>query len=155
MSYTVHKCNHLGQITLSYQGDVVDQGAGWVCIVAPFGFDDRDLGYVVLKRGDIFTEWFYADRYYNVFAIHDRDDGRLKGYYCNFTRPAILGAESLRADDLALDLFVAADGSTRLLDEDEYVALPLDEIERQRVSAALAELQRLIAARACPFDELA
>ncbi|MCS6836741.1 MAG: DUF402 domain-containing protein [Anaerolineae bacterium] len=155
MNYTIHKCDYLGQITLSYQGEVVAQGAGWVCVVAPFGFADRDLGYIVLKRGDIFTEWFYADRYYNIFAIHDRDDGALKGYYCNFTRPALLQANSLRADDLALDLFVAPDGSTRLLDEDEYAALPLDSAERQRVAEALAELRQLIVARAHPFDELA
>jgi hypothetical protein len=155
MNYTVHKCDHLGQITLSYTGEVVAQGEGWVCVVAPFGFSDRDLGYIVLKQGDIFTEWFYADRYYNVFAIHDRDDGGLKGYYCNFTRPAILAADSLRADDLALDLFVAPDGSTRLLDEDEYAALPLDAAERQQVAAALDELLRLIGARAYPFTGLA
>jgi len=154
MSFTVHKCDHLGQITLSYTGEVVAQGVGWVCIVAPFGLADRDLGYIVLKQGDSFTEWFYADRYYNVFAIHDRDDGALKGYYCNLTRPAILEANSLRADDLALDLFVAPDGSTRLLDEDEYAALALDDAERQQVALALAELYRLIAARAQPFDAL-
>ena len=33
-------------------------------------------------------ECFYNDRWYNILEIHDRDDDRLKAWYCNVTLPA-------------------------------------------------------------------
>ncbi len=69
-------------------------------------FDREDMPFVdvVFKRNDLFLETFYADRWYNIFEIHDRDDGALKGWYCNIGRPATLGDAAISYVDLALDL---------------------------------------------------
>lgn len=154
-AFTVFKRTPAGVVSLSYTGEVLARGADWVCIVAPFSFNDRDLGYVTLQRGDMFTEWFYSQRYYNIFAIHGRDDGKLKGFYCNITRYAEIQTDAVASDDLALDLWVYPDGRTLLLDEAEYQALGLDEAEQARVKAALDELYQLIATRTPPFEQLA
>jgi predicted RNA-binding protein associated with RNAse of E/G family len=45
--------------------------------------------------------------------------------------------------DLALDLWVAPDGTQTVLDEDEFAALDLDAETRQQARAALEEVQRL------------
>ena len=45
--------------------------------------------------------------------------------------------------DLALDLWVTAEGDQHVLDEDEFAVLELDEATRSRALAALAELRRL------------
>ncbi len=154
MTFTVIKRDFRGRPQLSYQGEVVARGDGWVCVVAPFAFPDRDLGYIHLKRGDIFTEWFYEDRWYNIFRVEDGHDGALKGWYCNITRPAEIGAEAVAADDLALDLFVYPNGEWLLLDEEEFASLSLSAEERQSVRAAIAALLALVAARRGPFADI-
>ena len=58
----------------------------------------------------------------------------------------------MAAEDLALDLWVAPDGRTLVLDEEEFAALPLRPMEREAARRALAELQRLVAQRAAPFN---
>ena len=149
---TIIKCDPAGRAVWQYEGVVLARGAGWVCIEARFNRDDYDAGYVQYRRGDRFVEWFYADRWYNVFRIHDVDDDRLKGWYCNITRPARLTAESVAADDLALDVFVSPGGAVLLLDEDEYAALSLTDGERAAVDAAVAHIRALAAADDPPFD---
>jgi uncharacterized protein len=149
--FTVIKRDVAGTETLRYTGELVERGAAWVCIRAPFSFSDRDLGYVVLRRGDIFTEWFYSDKWYNIFRIEDVDSGQLKGWYCNLTRPAEIQADTVAADDLALDVFVKPDGTWLLLDEDEYQALAIAPAEDAHVQAAITEITRLVAHRQPPF----
>ena len=66
---------------------------GWCAgarLEAFFDRDDMELGYTVFKRGDRFVETYYDDRWYNVFAVYDRDDGGLMGWYCNICRPAVI-----------------------------------------------------------------
>jgi uncharacterized protein len=155
MTFTIHKRDEHGRETLSYTGELVTRGEGWVCIRAAFGSASRDLGYIHLKKGDWFTEWFYADRWYNIFRIEDVDTGVLKGWYCNLTRPAEIHADYAAADDLALDLFVHPDGAIRVLDEDEYAVLELTSDEHQAVSAAVEEIRRLVAQREGPFAGVA
>ena len=84
------------------------------------------------------------DRWYNILEIHDREDDRLKGWYCNIGKPAVMEAgNKISYVDLALDLWVAPDGTQTVLDEDEFAALDLDDETRSKARAALAELQAL------------
>lgn len=76
---------------------------------------------VQLCIGDIFTEHFFLNRWYNVFHLAS-GDGRFKGWYCNVTQPAIASFEAVSYVDLALDLFVHPDGHFSVLDEDEFRA---------------------------------
>ena len=91
---TVIKQNHLGEKLLEYSGEVLMQGKTWVCIEATYNNPDKDAGYVVFRRGDTFIEWYYSDRWYNVFELYDVDDGQHKGWYCNITRPAIISEDT-------------------------------------------------------------
>ncbi|HAX69314.1 MAG TPA: DUF402 domain-containing protein, partial [Anaerolineae bacterium] len=90
---------------------------------------------------DRFVETFYTDKWYNIFEIYDRDDGRLKGWYCNITKPAVIEDGLVAYVDLALDLWVSADGSRKMLDEDELEELNLDDLTRQKVYESLQELE--------------
>ncbi|MFQ3646382.1 MAG: DUF402 domain-containing protein [Anaerolineae bacterium] len=140
--------------TLRYHGELTYRDATSACIHARFAFPTRDLGYLLLKEGDLFVEWFYTDRWYNVFLIYDVDDARFKGAYCNFTLPATITDSAIYWDDLALDLWVDPLGRWRLLDEDEYDALPLDMATQQAVAAAQRQLLDEIDHRRPPFDAL-
>jgi predicted RNA-binding protein associated with RNAse of E/G family len=136
---------------IRYPGRVLERTAGAVVLEAFFSRERMELGYITLKPGDRFVEYFYADRWYNVFVIYDVDDKKLKGWYCNITRPARLEDGRVSAVDLALDLWIAPDGSALVLDEDEFAALPLAAEEQAAARAALDELRSLAAARAGPF----
>ncbi len=151
---TVAKRDEKGAALLSYEGTVVERGATWVCLRAVFGRADHDAGYVTFRRGDVMTEWFYADRWYNVFRLQDVDSGQLKGWYCNVTRPANITETAVTADDLALDLFVSPDGAALLLDEDEFAALDLSADDRAGALRAIDRLLEAVDSRTPPFDEL-
>jgi predicted RNA-binding protein associated with RNAse of E/G family len=96
---------------------------------------------IVLKRNDRFVETFFIDKWYNIFEIYDRDNGKLKGWYCNITKPAVIQDDSVSYVDLALDLWVSANGSQTILDEDELEDLKLEEELKKKVYAGMQELQ--------------
>jgi hypothetical protein len=150
-SIVIHKLDLEGREKISYPGRVLERTAQGVVVEAFFAREQMDLGYVTLKRGDRFVEHFYADRWYNVFAIYDVEDGHFKGWYCNITRPAEIGEGHVRAVDLALDYFRQPSGREFILDEDEFAALPLGPEEVAAARAALAELQTSAAQRSGPF----
>jgi len=139
----VVKLDHLGREVWRYPARVLACDAGSVRLEAFFNRADMDLGYAVFKRGDRFIETFYRDRWYNIFAVYDRDDGALKGWYANVCRPAIISATEVRCDDLALDMWTTPEGISTVLDEEEFAALPLDDRERAAAEAARRELWEL------------
>ena len=149
---TIRKLDHTGREVFSYPGTVLERTATSVTVEAFFGRYDRlDLGYTVFERGDRFVETFFTDRWYNIFEIHAVSDGALRGWYCNFTRPAIIHDDQVSAEDLALDVWIDPDGRAQVLDEAEFAALPLSADEISAVRAACAELLKQAVRHAAPF----
>ena len=154
---TVDKLNLAGEVTVTWTGQVLRRDEREVVLEAIFTHSARDLGYVRLGPGDRFVEYYYTDRWYNVFAIYNAGDGVFKGWYCNITRPAEISAKPdgsvrVRAVDLALDYFRQPGGREFVLDEDEFKGLSLDAAEVTQAWAGLAELRALAAAGQKPFD---
>ena len=140
----VRKLNINREETWHYSGRLLERGEWFMRIEAHFNREDMPFHGVVFGKGDPFIEIFYADRWYNVFEVHDRGDGRVKCWYCNVTLPAELEVGEIRYVDLALDLLVYPDGRQLVLDEDEFEALqPPGEI-RAGALAALEELKRVV-----------
>jgi predicted RNA-binding protein associated with RNAse of E/G family len=129
------------------------RGTTWVRLEAHFDRDDIVFHRMTLRRGDRMVETFYADRWYNIFAIHDGTAGVLKGWYCNIARPARFETQDVFCEDLALDLLVYPEGGDLVLDEDEFVALGLSPAEHSTARQALVELRELGARRQGPFAE--
>lgn len=151
---TVYKCDHNGEVVWQYKGGIVDRGETWVCLVALFEPHESDLGAVVFRHGDIFTEWFYSDRWYNIFRVEDGQTGALKGWYCNITRPAEIGEDYVKADDLALDVYVMPNGGILLMDEEEFAALNLPMDERMAALFAVETIRKSAGERLEPFNEI-
>ena len=148
---TVLKRNLAGEVTWQYEGRVLERGANCVSLEAFFNRDDMPFMGVILKRGDRFVETFYSDRWYNVFEIYDRDDGVFKGWYCNIGYPAVIEKDTVSYIDLALDLWVAADGTQTVLDEDEFLGLSVDVITRAQAASGLEELKQKFANKRPPM----
>lgn len=136
------KKNLADEVTWQYESQVLHRDETSITVEAFFNRDDMPFQGIVLKRNDRFVETFYADKWYNIFEIYDRDDGRLKGWYCNITKPAVIEVGSVSYVDLALDLWVAADGKRTVLDEDELKKMGLDEELKQKAFAGLRELEQ-------------
>ncbi len=148
------KNDHHGEEVWRYDGTIVERGPTWIKLEAIYTSPDRMTDYHTFRQGDRFVEWFYSDRWYSIFQMHDVDDDRLKGWYCNISRPAVFANGVIAADDLALDLFVAPDGTLTVLDEDEFEALPLDPATRRAARDALAELRERVTRRQTPFEAI-
>jgi uncharacterized protein len=154
---SVRKLDPTGRLVTRYQGQVIRRDAVSIVLEARWQRDRLELPYIVLEPDDRFIEFYFTDRWYNIFEIHARAGDRLKGWYCNIARPAVFADGVLSAVDLALDLFVYPNGDTLTLDEDEFDALNLErndpEAWRQAL-AAVTQLRARIAARHAPFEAI-
>ncbi|HET9589488.1 MAG TPA: DUF402 domain-containing protein [Anaerolineales bacterium] len=140
MKVKVQKKNPEGEVTYEYEGVLLGRDENSITLEALFNREDLPFMGVVLKKGDRFVERYYTDRWYNIFAVHDRDDEKIKGWYCNIGKPAVIEDGVVSYVDLALDLWVSVEGEQTVLDEDEFEKLDLDE---ELSTAALHGLQEL------------
>lgn len=138
----VQKKNLAGEITYAYDGVLLNRDEHSITIEALFDRADMPFVDTVLKTGDRFVEYYYDDRWYNIFEVHDRDDERIKGWYCNVCKPASFEVSLISFVDLALDLWVSPDGRQTVLDEDEFEALNLDQELRAGALQGLQDLRR-------------
>jgi len=145
------------QQTIRYPAAVLWRTANSIAVRAAWSRGTVDLGYLRFEPGDSLIEYFYSDRWFNVFAIYGAS-GHHKGWYCNVTRPASLAADEVISEDLELDLFVTPDRATLLrLDVDEFEACGFAQHEPmtyRAAYAALSELEALAHDGRAPFDAL-
>lgn len=140
----VIKLNYAGVEEWRYPiARILQENSLVIVVEAFFARPDMDLGYTTFKQGDRFVEYFFADEWYNIFAIYDRDNQQHKGWYCNICRPARWTAAQIECADLALDLWISPTHEVQLLDEEQFLALPLTAEERQQAKLALEQLLML------------
>ena len=151
MKIKVQKKNPAGEVTYEYDGVLLSRDENSVTLEALFDRADMPFMDVVFKTGDRFVEYYYTDRWYNIFIIHDRDTKKIKGWYCNIGRPAVIEDGIVSYVDLALDLWVAADGKQTVLDEDEFEELKLNEELKTGALNGLDELKDLFKNNNPPF----
>ncbi|MDF3147497.1 MULTISPECIES: DUF402 domain-containing protein [unclassified Streptomyces] len=133
-----------GRTKIRYEAELLSDDGTRVAVRAPWaGAGVRDFGFVRFEPGDVFTEYYWRDRWYAVKEVRDAT-GALKGWYCDVTRPATLSGAELVVEDLDLDLWCSADGSdVRRLDEDEFAESGLGRTDPQAAAAAVSALDAL------------
>lgn len=141
---TIIKLDVHRQETWRYDGQILNSTDESLLVEAFFNRDDFPFHNITLKRNDRFLERYYLDRWYNIFEIHDREDDRLKAWYCNVTKPAEFNTGEIAYVDLALDLLVYPDGNFLVLDEDEFNGLDIDGHSKKAALQALNELVSLV-----------
>lgn len=145
-----------GRTKIRYPAELLRDDGTRIVVRAPFaGGTVRDFGFVRFEPGDVFTEYYWRDRWYAVMEVRD-SSGTLKGWYCDIARPAVFSGTELVVEDLDLDLWRSADGGdVRRLDEDEFEESGLARRDPKAASAAVAALDHLERlAREGGFDEL-
>ncbi|MEV7992305.1 DUF402 domain-containing protein [Streptomyces sp. NPDC086077] len=145
-----------GRTKIRYPAELLQDDGTRIVVRAPFaGAGVRDFGFVRFEPGDVFTEYYWRDRWYAVMEVRD-PAGVLKGWYCDIARPAAFSGTELVVEDLDLDLWRSADGTdVRRLDEDEFAESGLTSSDPEAAAAAVAALDALEAlARGDGFEAL-
>jgi protein associated with RNAse G/E len=139
----VQKKNPAGEVTYEYEGILLSRDERSIVLEALFDRADMPFMDTVFRTGDRFVEYYYTDRWYNIFVVHDHENGKIKGWYCNIGKPAVFEDGIVSYVDLALDLWVSTSGKQTILDEDEFEGLGLNEELRVDALNGLEELKQL------------
>ncbi len=138
---TVFKQNHLGEPVFSWESELLAESPTYRQVRAGFsGADAVPVDKVTLRKGDLFLESYYTDRWYNLFEVHEGLSDQVKCWYINLSFPAQFSEGSIIWQDLALDLLVYPSGEYRLLDEDEFDELTLEPEVRARCWDTVQEI---------------
>ena len=149
----VHKLAYDGHETWRWSGKLVERNDGVTVVDAVFNGPPRDLGYMKLETTDLYHEFYYSNRWFNIFRVSGAD-GLLKGWYCNICQPARFSGNEIFYVDMVLDVFVYPDGRPLVLDEEEFqenarsIYSPED---AERAQHAVGELLQMIEQRVHPF----
>lgn len=118
---------------------------------------DVDVSHELLgeiKRGMKTVEYYWANRWYNVFRFLNEDDST-RQWYCNINTPPQLENDTLSYIDLDIDILVQPDFSFKVLDEDEFEMnakrYGYSEEEKLRALSAIDEVIGMIERRQFPF----
>jgi len=107
-----------------------------------------------IPRGTKTIEYYWLDRWYNVFQfLNDGGDTRL--WYCNINTPPSLADQVLTYIDLDIDVLVQPDLSYSVLDLDDFKAnaerFGYSDDTRRQAGDALNDVQELVRTRRFPF----
>lgn len=152
---TVRKHTWQGLFRYAWQGEVLHAHDGDVLLLHATwdGPGEPHVGELRFVPGDRFLEYYYLRRPYALWEVRTAA-GALKGWYCNINTLPVIEADTLRFDDLLLDVIVYPDGRYQMLDRDEFqaaVAAGLPEDRAALAESALSEVLGMLHAGAAPF----
>ena len=151
---TVRVLKYDGSEYRRWEATLAQQHDSLIVLDAEFADEVRHHLLGNISRGTRTIEYYWLDRWYNIFRFLE-SNGATKLYYCNVNmRPEIRGG-ILSYIDLDLDILVQPDFSYQVLDLEEFEANAArygytDQVKRQ-AHTALAELISMIETRQFPF----
>jgi protein associated with RNAse G/E len=127
---------------------------GLVVLDAEFEKDVQHELLGEIARGTRTIEYYWLDRWYNVFRFLEAD-GTTKLFYCNVNMPPTITSSVLTYIDLDIDILVRPDGSYQVLDLEEFAAnaarYGYSEQVKTQAHAAVNKLASMIKGRQFPF----
>lgn len=138
-----------------WEADIVERRDSLIVLEGVFqGEVDHDL-MGCISSGTRSVEYYWLDRYYNVFRLTEQS-GKFRSFYCNISTPPGLENGVLTYVDLDIDVLVEPDFSYRVIDLDDFETNVIkqrypEEIQR-RAHEALSELISMIETRQFPFE---
>lgn len=151
----INSRNFNGEIKRSWKADFIEKRDSLLTFVGIFENEIRHSKLGIIRLGTISYEYYWLDRWYNVFRFHE-PDGALRNYYCNLNLPPKLENKVLDYVDLEIDVLVSKDFEIEILDRDEF-----DENSKlfgytpaliKKTFETLDELLKVIETRSFPFS---
>ena len=144
-----------GKIHRSWKAELIEQRNSLLIFVGKFEEEVSHPFLGVIGRGTLSYEFYWLDRWYNVFRFHE-PGGSLRNFYCNVNMPPELENGVLDYIDLDIDILVWKDFSHQILDVEEFEenakVLSYPDNLRVKVRESLSELIFLIENRIFPFN---
>jgi protein associated with RNAse G/E len=155
-SVTVRAYKFDGSEHRSWPAEIVQHDGSLVVLHAFFQEEVRHQILGTIPCGTLSVEYYWLDRWYNVFRFY-KPNGEVRNYYCNVNVPPEFDGQNLRYIDLDIDILVNADHSYEVLDladfEENALRYNYPQKIQTRAHNAVIELQQLIESRSFPFDE--
>ena len=151
---TINARKYDGKVHRSWQADLIAQEQTMMLFVGTFATDvmHPDLG--LIEKGSVSYEYYWTDRWYNVFRFHT-PAGTFRNFYCNINMPPTFGDGVLDYIDLDIDLLVHEDWTVELLDAEEFernsALYGYGEDLKRTALAQVDRIQELIRTRRFPF----
>lgn len=153
---TVRAHKYDGSAHRSWSAEVLRRDGSLIVLDAVFAEEVQHDLLGTIERGTLSVEYYWLDRWYNIFCFH-QPTGELRNYYCNVNVPPEFDGEVLSYIDLDVDILVNADLSYSVLDKEEFeqnaARYNYSEDVQQQARLALAELKHLIETRDFPFND--
>jgi protein associated with RNAse G/E len=152
---TINSRKFDGSIKKSWNVELINRDNCLFTFVGEFKDEVIHSQIGVIRRGTVSYEFYWLNRWYNVFRFHE-PDGNLRNFYCNINLPFKFAGNVLDYVDLDIDILVWKDFSYQILDSDEFLEnaerFSYSDEMRKKVRAARDELISLIETRTFPFD---
>jgi len=152
---TINSRKFDGSIYKSWNVELVNRNNCFFTFVGEFEKEIVHSQLGVIRRGTVSYEFYWFNRWYNVFRFHE-PDGILRNFYCNINLPFKFTDKVLDYVDLDIDILVWKDLSYQVLDSEEFEEnakrFSYSDKIRKKVKATQDELISLIETKTFPFD---
>ena len=153
---TVRVCKYDGTEHRRWPAKILRQEGSLLVLDASFTEEISHDLLGTIEVGTRSTEYYWLDRWYNVFRF-SQPGGELRSFYCNVNIPPEFDGQTLNYVDLDIDILVEPDLTYRVVDlqdfelnANHYKYPPEVQLNAKQ---ALAELISLIEAPAFPFTD--
>jgi hypothetical protein len=155
-SVTVRVLKYDGTEYRRWRGRLARKETSLVVLDAQFDVEVSHHLLGEIQRGTKTIEYYWLDRWYNVFQFLN-DDEKTRLYYCNINMPPTFDQNLLTYIDLDIDILVQPDFSYQVLDLAEFERnakhYGYSKDVRMRAHAALDEAVSIIETHQFPFAE--
>src|SRR5215213_2078181 len=144
-----------GDIYRSWKADFIEKRDSLLIFIGEFEEEVRHSSLGVIRRGTISYEYYWLDRWFNIFKFHEPEGG-LRNFYCNLNMPPKFENNILDYTDLEIDVLVSKNFDIEILDREEFEEnsklFGYSEELIAKTFETLDELLKIIEARAFPFS---
>ncbi|HXG83214.1 MAG TPA: DUF402 domain-containing protein [Pyrinomonadaceae bacterium] len=153
--FTINSRKFDGALHRSWKAELTERTENLLTFVGKFEKEISHPNLKVIRRGTVSYEFYWTNRWYNIFRFHEPEGG-LRNFYCNVNQPPVCTGNVLDYVDLDIDVLVWKDLSFEILDLDEYKA-NADKFNypselKNKVGKSLREILNLIKNKTFPFN---
>lgn len=152
---TVNARDLAGELKKSWKCRKLDREGTTLILLGEFTEEVQHDELGLVRAGTLSYEYFFPDRWYNVFRFEE-PSGTLRNWYCNITMPPEISDHTIEYVDLDIDVLIWPDRSIKILDVEEYEENArkhdLPDASREQVSLALTEVLAAFRDDKFPFN---
>lgn len=151
---TVRVLKHDGAEYRRWNASLKSRDGDLIVLDAEFEVEVTHDSLGIIPKGTRTIEYYWLNRWYNIFQFLENDGGT-RLFYCNVNTPPAMEDNVLTYVDLDIDLLIGPDFSYQVLDLEEFKAnaelYEYSDQTKQNAQAAVEELKQMIERRQFPF----